>query len=140
LETIGDNDMKQIKTIVIRMNSAKEFDTRVNAAIEEGWTLIERKVLEPHTEDKYTMLYAELERFTEPDETEDSPLTNLIENLAAFAGAMSEKLTRKALEETTPETKHYCGNCAHRDVRPNSEPCLSCGRSGLAINWEPDES
>ena len=54
--------MKQIKTIVIRLSSAEEFDRRVNAAIAEGWTLVKREPLIPHSGDKYTMLYAELEK------------------------------------------------------------------------------
>lgn len=125
--------MKQIKTIVFRMNDAEDFDRQVNAAIVEGWTLIERKVLRPHTEGKYTMLYAELERFTEPDETEDSPLTNLIENLAAFVGAMSEKAKPK--EEPVV---HCCANYKHFDTSANMEPCLSCSDS--ASNWEAEDA
>lgn len=123
--------MKQIKTICIRLNAAKDFDHQVNEAIEEGWALIERKVLQPHTEDKYTMLYAELERFTEPDETEDNPWTNLIENFAAFVGAMSEKAKPK--EEPVV---HCCANCKHCDTPGTSYPCINCKD---VSQWEPVE-
>ena len=56
--------MKQIKTICIRLNDADAFDKKVNEALEEGWMLTERRVLQPPTSDKYTMLYAELEKHT----------------------------------------------------------------------------
>lgn len=120
--------MKLIKTIAVRTNAAAEFDQMVNDAIADGWTLIERKVLQPRTEDKYTMLYAELERFTEPDETEDSPLTNLIENLAALAGAWAEKAKPKEEpeEERPSKNSFVCSGCKHMGTLSGEEPCRSC--------------
>ena len=56
--------MKQIKTVVYRLDNAAGFDKEVNATIAEGLTLTKREHLIPLTEGKYTMLYAELERFT----------------------------------------------------------------------------
>ena len=54
--------MKQIKTIRYRLENSEDFDSAVNAAIKEGWTLTRREVLMPPTDDKYIMLYAELEK------------------------------------------------------------------------------
>lgn len=60
--------MKQIKTLVYRLDNASQFDKAVNTAIEEGWTLIKRETLLPLSQpnDKETfihmMLYAELEK------------------------------------------------------------------------------
>lgn len=131
--------MKQIKTITIRMNAAGEFDQKVNEAIKEGWTLIERKVLQPHTEDKYTMLYAELERFTEPDENEDSPLINLIENLAALAGALTAKAKPKKMTPAKGgvDDDDPCIDCKHVDVPFYAEPCQSCNDYD---KWEEAEA
>ncbi|WP_105204555.1 hypothetical protein [Neobittarella massiliensis] len=61
--------MKQIKTIVFRLDNRDNFDSMVNMAIAEGWKLKKRTVLVPkaQSDDRYTyiMLYAELERETE---------------------------------------------------------------------------
>lgn len=136
--------MKQIKTITYRLNNSKDFDKEVNEAIKEGWTLIERKVLlmsaQPNDGRTYmhNMLYAELERFTEPDETEDSPLTNLIENLAALAGAMTRKAAslkeKKPVESVAPETA-LCETCKHGDKGFYEEPCYGCDGQE---HWEPE--
>lgn len=48
--------MKQIKTIMAKVKKAEEFDREVNEALERGWCLRDRKLLDPHH------LYAELER------------------------------------------------------------------------------
>lgn len=57
--------MKQIKTIKNRIDAAEAFDTAVNAALVEGWTLTRRDVIRPNAhpvgETSFTMLYAELE-------------------------------------------------------------------------------
>lgn len=61
--------MKQIKTIVYRLDNSGNFDIAVNLAISDGWELKKREVLIPKAQhnDQYTyiMLYAELERETE---------------------------------------------------------------------------
>lgn len=101
--------MKQIKTIVRRLDSPEAFDLLVNNAISEGWTLVGRKVLQPpahpNTGNTYmhNMLYAELEKFTTPDEAEDNPFTNLIENLAHLAGALAD---RKKANVPNPSDNH----------------------------------
>jgi hypothetical protein len=134
--------MQQIKTITKRLDNASEFDREVNAALAEGWTLAERKVLlmqaQPNDTYMHNMLYAELEKFTEPDETEDSPLTNLIENLAALAGAWAEKAKPKEEpeEEVTPEAERYCNNCKHDSPFGTSTQCESCYDADM---WEPKE-
>lgn len=93
--------MKQIRTITRRLTAAEAFDSDVNFALREGWTLVERKVLQPPsqpntgTEYLNTMLYAELEKFTEPDERDESPISNLIENLARWAEILADKQKAK---------------------------------------------
>lgn len=57
--------MKQIKTILVKVERLEEFDKKVNDALTEGWTLVKRDVLQAY--DRATcifnrMLYAELER------------------------------------------------------------------------------
>lgn len=139
--------MKQIKTIVYKLNNATDFDKEVNEAIKEGWALIERKVLQPPAQPNVgntylnNLLYAELERFTEPDETEDSPLTNLIENLAALAGAMARKVApvengEPKKEEPAAEEVHCCANCKHRATHGTLDPCVNCNDGS---QWKPVE-
>ena len=139
--------MKQIKTIAKRLDNAAAFDEAVNKAIEEGWTLTERKVLQPPAQPSGStyfniMLYAELERFTEPDECEDSPFCNLVENCARFIGNLADRTAEKApdLPEDTEKPEddtpvRYCPNCKHFDTPINHPPCRNCGRHK---NWEPN--
>ena len=58
--------MKQIRTIVKRLDAAESFDAVVNAALKDGWRLIKRDVLIPRSQASHTifhtMIYAELER------------------------------------------------------------------------------
>ena len=71
--------MLQIKTIIYRLDNAKQFDDAVNAAIQSGWQLTKREVVIPkaQSDNLYTniMLYAELEkvdyRMTEPHFRDD---------------------------------------------------------------------
>lgn len=61
----------EIKTIVTRLDSAEKFDEEVNKALNDGWTLMKREVLQqgqPKTNDVYysSMLYAELAKSEEP--------------------------------------------------------------------------
>ena len=53
--------MLEIKTIMEELHNPDEFDRRVNDALAEGWELVRRDILP-------NMLYAELERETEPEE------------------------------------------------------------------------
>lgn len=57
--------MLQIKTIKNRLDNVEAFDNEVNRAIENGWKLKERRVLQPLAQaSNYTfiMLYAEMEK------------------------------------------------------------------------------
>jgi hypothetical protein len=75
--------MKQIKTVYKDINprlsptqEVQEFDDEVNAALNEGWTLVKRGVLDPHVGESYDYhrtFYAELER-KEQEETEEDCL------------------------------------------------------------------
>lgn len=139
--------MKQIKTIAKRLNYSAEFDAAVNEAIAEGWTLIERKVLQPPSQPSdgvyfHNMLYAELERFTEPDECEDSPLCNLVENCARFIGNLADRTAEKApdLPEDAEKPKEdaparNCTTCKHYGIPVNHPPCRNCVRNK---SWEPN--
>lgn len=134
--------MKQIRTIIRRLNSAEAFDSDVNFALREGWTLVERKVLQPPsqpntgTEYLNTMLYAELEKFTKPDECDESPIINLIENLARWAGTLADSQKAKLTDPICSPFEALCGSCRHASMGALLEPCASCvDRS----NWEPKE-
>ena len=58
----------EIKTIVDRLDNAKSFDDKVNAALADGWRMVKREVLMPPSQPNtgftffYTMLYAEMEK------------------------------------------------------------------------------
>lgn len=58
--------MKQIKTIKNRLDNSENFDKEVNKALQEGWELTRREVLQPKAQSEatraFTMLYAELEK------------------------------------------------------------------------------
>lgn len=63
----------QIKTIKNRLDNAEAFDSSVNAALNDGWVLKKRLVLQPHQPTGginyfHTMLYAELEK---PDQDQN---------------------------------------------------------------------
>lgn len=102
--------MKQIKTIIETVSNgyydrdAEKFDTAVNKAIENGWTLTERKIVHPISQPdgstSLPMLYAELER------------------------------------HIITEDEKNCNNCAHCNLPPDREPCLSCSDDG--DKWEAE--
>ena len=56
--------MKQIKTIFYKIDFYEKFDREVNEALADGWELKRREVIVPHVADRYTLLYAELEKST----------------------------------------------------------------------------
>ncbi len=62
--------MLEIKTIVHRIDDSDLFDDYVNDAIEKGWELVRRDIVTPHAPDRYTLLYAELERIIEEESKE----------------------------------------------------------------------
>lgn len=109
--------MKQIKTIIKVMNprldaamEAQAFDDEVNAALEEGWTLVKREVLAPAVTDAYDYhrtLYAELER---------------------------ELVEEREQPEEQPEERE-CGNCRYYGTAVYDYPCTVCTDSN---KWEPE--
>ena len=126
--------MKQIKTIKNKLDNAIQFDAAVNAALQEGWTLIERKVLQPPSQPSSgtyfnIMLYAEFERFTEPDECEDSPICNLIENCARFIGNLAEK------QKDT--NSRGCVTCKFLCAPSDLSKCPQCSGHPEYSDWEP---
>lgn len=58
--------MKQIKTVVNRLDNSADFDNEVNAALKDGYKLTRREVINPNAQNNsrftYIMLYAELEK------------------------------------------------------------------------------
>lgn len=50
----------KILTITRQMDYPGDFDYAVNEALGGGWQLVRRDVINPGTEDKHMMLYAEL--------------------------------------------------------------------------------
>lgn len=68
--------MTEIKTIFTKIDSCEVFDKRVNEALAEGWELVRRDVLVPHVSDRFTLLYAELERVIETEEEDEEPEDN----------------------------------------------------------------
>lgn len=65
--------MPEIKTIFTKIDDCGKFDERVNEALAEGWELVKRDVLVPPVPDRYTLLYAELERVIETEEEDEEP-------------------------------------------------------------------
>lgn len=64
----------EIKTIVKRLGEPSVFDSKVNAALAEGWHMVKREVIPggPMTENTaaHRMLYAELVKLDEPEPVE----------------------------------------------------------------------
>ena len=57
-----------IKTIWQPISKQLTFDDEVNEALSDGWKLLQRKIITPHTGSLYTILYAELEKQEESNE------------------------------------------------------------------------
>ncbi len=57
----------QIKTVWIQAQYLNDFDRAVNASLSDGWILKRREIIRPQTQDKNSMLYAELEKPDEKD-------------------------------------------------------------------------
>ena len=105
--------MLEIKTVINRLDNATDFDDEVNKALAEGWELVRRDVLQSHTENKYSMLYAELERETEPEE----------EELDDDDATTSWLLTRD------PLNPYRCEKCNFKTIAPIKTGCPNCGRA-----------
>jgi hypothetical protein len=92
--------MKQIRTIVYRLDDVLMFDAAVNALLEDGWDITERKVLQPTTPPPAigpcppVLLYAAMERYI------------------------------------LGEDEKNCENCKHCDLPPDAAPCRDCSDTG----------
>lgn len=100
--------MVEIKTIFIKIDDCEKFDERVNEALAEGWELVRRDVLVPHISDRYTLLYAELERVIETEGEDD--------------GTAEWVVTRD------PAHPYRCNKCGHSTSAPSGF-CIGCGRA-----------
>ncbi len=102
--------MLEIKTIVLNINDSDTFDGMVNIALSEGWELVRRDIIPPHAPDRYTLLYAELERIIEkPEEEVDS------ETYARWEVARS------------PRNPYRCSACGYTAKEP-WKTCPDCKR------------
>lgn len=63
--------MLEIKTIWGAMKDSNIFDNDVNEALAEGWELVRREILPRQIATGDTLLYAELERYTDEPEEEE---------------------------------------------------------------------
>lgn len=66
----------EIKTIWIRASRAEDFDNKVNKLLQKGWALRKRELSRPYTDDKLTMLYAELEKPDAEDMPKEAPASD----------------------------------------------------------------
>lgn len=66
----------EIKTIWIRADCAEDFDNKVNKSLQNGWALRKRELSRPYTDDKMTMLYAELEKPDAEDMPKEAPASD----------------------------------------------------------------
>ena len=55
--------LRKVKTITYRLDYDTFFDKEVNKALAEGWYLVRRYTLPAQTENMYSMLVAELQRY-----------------------------------------------------------------------------
>lgn len=100
--------MLEIKTIVNSAFELELFDMAVNEAITDGWELVRRDVLISGG-DRGPLLYAELERQTEPEEEPEDDLT------------AEWELVRN------PVTPFRCSKCGHSS-EDAPKTCPGCGR------------
>lgn len=105
--------MVEIKTIFIKIDDCEKFDKLVNEALAEGWELVRRDVLVPHVSDRFTLLYAELERVieteSEDEETEDDG-------------------TAEWVVSRDPAHPYRCNKCGRSTSAPSGF-CIGCGRA-----------
>ncbi len=106
--------MLEIKTITDRLDRSKDFDDKVNEAMEEGWELVRRDVLPPmamrNGDQTYSVLYAELEREIEPEEDESE----------------NESVARWRISRN-PRTPYKCSACG-AECEDALKFCPGCGR------------
>lgn len=107
--------MLEIKTIKNRLDNAESFDKEVNAALAEGWELIRRDIIIPQTTDKYTMLYAELERYIGELQEEEPG---------------DDGLARWVFSRRNPLEPYHCSFCGYAADPSKALPslCPNCQR------------
>lgn len=107
--------MLEIKTIKNILDNAEAFDKEVNAALVEGWELTRRDIIIPQTTDKYTMLYAELERYVEESQEEESE---------------DDGLARWVFSRRNPLEPYHCSFCGYPADPSKALPslCPNCQR------------
>lgn len=69
-KTYDPDSVRQIKTIVVRLDAADSFDRKVNALLRDGWKIAKRYTIAAQTDSEYTMLVAEMYRFANKNEVE----------------------------------------------------------------------
>lgn len=104
--------MLEIKTIWGELVRSNQFDAEVNEALADGWELVRREVLPRKVERSDTLLYAELERMTEPEE-EEEPEDD---------GAAEWIVSRN------PSAPYRCNKCGHSTATP-APRCPGCDRT-----------
>lgn len=104
--------MPEIKTIFTKIDDCEKFDKRVNEALAEGWELVRRDVLVPHVSDRFTLLYAELERVMETEGEDEEPEDD---------GTAEWVVTRD------PAHPYRCNKCQASTATP-TPVCLECKR------------
>lgn len=107
--------MLEIKTVKNWLDSSDDFDKEVNAALAEGWELTRRDIIIPQTANKYTMLYAELERYTAESEEEEPE---------------DDGLARWVFSRRNPLEPYHCSFCGHPADPSKALPslCPNCQR------------
>ncbi len=104
--------MLEIKTILQQLRNYGEFDKEVNAALAEGWELIRREVVTQSSDSYEPMLYAELERMTEPEEEEEP----------------EGDYTAEWVVSRNPSAPYRCNKCGHSTATP-FPLCPGCKRA-----------
>lgn len=102
--------MKQIKTITHRRDYAAEFDNDVNAALEDGWKLVDRFLAPVQANDLLSVVYHPIwVAFMEKDETGDDGPTIREERdlLEARLRHLMESETIRMFDEKDPRTHAY---------------------------------
>lgn len=98
--------MLEIKTIFTKVDDCAKFDKQVNEALADGWELVRRDIIPPRIPDRYTLLYAELERMIEAEEPEDVRPAEWV-------------VTRN------PSAPYRCNVCGHSTATPAPQ-CPEC--------------
>lgn len=107
--------MLEIKTIWGEIINSNIFDDDVNKALAEGWELVRRDVLPRRVETGNTLLYAELERYTEEPQEEEPE---------------DDDLARWVFSRRNPLEPYHCSSCGYPADPSKALPslCPNCQR------------